>query len=176
MAAALQPAAIPTSNPDSAAQLSALLTGVAIAPLDSTASSASPAQTLPAGSTAWSPTTSRRSSPARADYNFVLNAQGRIQGDSQFIAIPAAAARLPARNRCRATRRHPRPPRPLHHHGRCRASTGAEQSFRLAHPWPKAPSILQRPLSQFSLEETATPCSPCDSRLTRMLPNRLQLP
>ena len=38
MAAALQPAAIPTSNPDSdsAAQLSALLTGVAIAPLDDT--------------------------------------------------------------------------------------------------------------------------------------------
>jgi aminomethyltransferase len=81
MAAALQPAAIPTSNPDTAAQLSALLTGVAIAPLDSVGWIRVTGSDRVRWLNGMVTNDTQSLQPGEGCYNFVLNAQGRIQGD-----------------------------------------------------------------------------------------------
>ena len=88
MAAALQPAAIPTSNPDSAAQLFALLTHVAIAPLDDRGF----LRITGPDATRWLngmvTNNIQALEPGEGDYNFVLNAQGRILGDCTVYRDP----------------------------------------------------------------------------------------
>jgi aminomethyltransferase len=80
MAVSLQPAS-PASHPDSAAQLSAVLTGAAIAPLDNTGwirvTGADRVRWLNGMVT----NAIQTLAPGEGCYNFVLNAQGRIQGD-----------------------------------------------------------------------------------------------
>jgi aminomethyltransferase len=77
----LQPAAVPTSNPDSAAQLSALLTGVAIAPLDDIGWIRVTGPDRVRWLNGMVTNAVQTLSPGEGCYNFVLNAQGRIQGD-----------------------------------------------------------------------------------------------
>ena len=81
MAAALQPAAIPTSNPDSAAQLSALLTGVAVAPLDSVGWIRVTGSDRVRWLNGMVSNNVRDLAPGHGVYAFLLNAQGRIQAD-----------------------------------------------------------------------------------------------
>ena len=92
MAAALQPAAIPTSNPDSgsdsALQLSAILQGVAIAPLDDRAF----LRVAGPDATRWLngmvTNNMQALEPGEGNYNFLLNAQGRILGDCTIYREP----------------------------------------------------------------------------------------
>jgi len=81
MAPTLQPAVIPTSSPDAATQLSALLTTAAIAPLDDTGW----IRVTGSDRVRWLNGMVTNSiadlAPGQGCYNFVLNAQGRIQGD-----------------------------------------------------------------------------------------------
>ena len=86
MAAALQPAAIPTSNPDTAAQLSALLTGVAVAPLDSVGWIRVTGSDRVRWLNGMVTNAIQTLAPGEGCYNFVLNAQGRIQGDLTAFA------------------------------------------------------------------------------------------
>jgi aminomethyltransferase len=83
MAAALQPAASPTSNPDSdsAVQLSALLAHVAIAPLDDTGWIRVTGEDRVRWLNGMVTNDIQSLQPGEGCYNFVLNAQGRIQGD-----------------------------------------------------------------------------------------------
>ena len=104
MTAALQPAAIPTSNPDSdsAAQLSALLTGVAIAPLDDTGWIRVSGPDRVRWLNGMVTNAIQTLAPGEGCYNFVLNAQGRIQGDltawmlEDSILIETARDQIPA--------------------------------------------------------------------------------
>jgi aminomethyltransferase len=104
MTAALQPAAIPTSNPDSdsAAQLSALLTGVAIAPLDDTGWIRVTGSDRVRWLNGMVTNAIQTLAPGEGCYNFVLNAQGRIQGDltawmlEDSILIETARDQIPA--------------------------------------------------------------------------------
>jgi folate-binding protein YgfZ len=88
MAAALQPAAIPTSNPDSdsAVQLSALLRGVAVAPLDSVGWIRVTGSDRVRWLNGMVTNAIETLAPGEGCYNFVLNAQGRIQGDLTAFA------------------------------------------------------------------------------------------
>ena len=90
MAAALQPAAIPTSNPDSdsdsAAQLSAMLRGVAVAPLDSVGWIRVTGSDRVRWLNGMVTNDTQSLQPSEGCYNFVLNAQGRIQGDLTTFA------------------------------------------------------------------------------------------
>jgi aminomethyltransferase len=88
MAAALQPAAVPTSNPDSAAQLSALLTGAAITPLDSVGWIRVTGSDRVRWLNGMVTNDIQSLQPGEGCYNFVLNAQGRIQGDLTAFALP----------------------------------------------------------------------------------------
>ena len=81
MDTALQPAATPTSNPDLAAQLSAILTGVAIAPLDDTGWIRVTGSDRVRWLNGMVTNAVQTLSPGEGCYNLVLNAQGRIQGD-----------------------------------------------------------------------------------------------
>jgi aminomethyltransferase len=90
MPPALQPAAIPTSNPDTAAQLSALLTGVAIAPLDDTGWIRVTGPDRLRWLNGMVTNAVQTLAPGEGCYNFVLNAQGRIQGDLTAFALPDA--------------------------------------------------------------------------------------
>jgi folate-binding protein YgfZ len=89
MAPTLQPAAIPTSNPDSAAQLSALLHAAAVAPLTDRAF----LRIAGPDATRWLNGMVTNNIPAlqpgEGNYNFLLNAQGRILGDCTIYRDPA---------------------------------------------------------------------------------------
>ena len=88
MAPTLQPAVIPTSNPDSAAQLSALLTGAGIAPLDSTGWLRVTGSDRVRWLNGMVTNAIQTLAPGQGCYNFVLNAQGRIQGDLTAFLLP----------------------------------------------------------------------------------------
>jgi aminomethyltransferase len=77
----LQPAAIPTSSPDLTAQLSALLHAVAIAPLDDTGWIRVTGSDRVRWLNGMVTNAVQTLAPGEGCYNFVLNAQGRIQGD-----------------------------------------------------------------------------------------------
>jgi aminomethyltransferase len=81
MAPTLQPAAIPTPNPDATVQLSALLTGAAVAPLDSTGWIRVTGSDRVRWLNGMVTNNIQTLAPGQGCYNFVLNAQGRIQGD-----------------------------------------------------------------------------------------------
>ena len=81
MATTLQSAAIPTSNPDLAAQLSALLHAAAIAPLDSTGWIRVTGEDRVRWLNGMVTNAIQTLAPGEGCYNLVLNAQGRIQGD-----------------------------------------------------------------------------------------------
>jgi len=77
----LQTADVPTSNPDTATQLSALLTGVAIAPLVDTGWIRVTGEDRLRWLNGMVTNSIAGLAPGEGCYNFVLNAQGRIQGD-----------------------------------------------------------------------------------------------
>ena len=81
MATTLQSATIPTSNPDSAAQLSALMTGAGVAPLDQTGWIRVTGEDRVRWLNGMVTNSIQQLAPGEACYNFVLNAQGRIQCD-----------------------------------------------------------------------------------------------
>jgi aminomethyltransferase len=81
MDTALQSAALPTSSPDLAAQLSAILTGAAIAPLDDTGWIRVTGSDRVRWLNGMVTNAIQTLAPGEGCYNFVLNAQGRIQGD-----------------------------------------------------------------------------------------------
>jgi folate-binding protein YgfZ len=89
MDTALQPAAVPTSNADSATQLSALLTGAAVAPLTDRAF----LRITGPDATRWLngmvTNNVQALQPSEGNYNFLLNAQGRILGDCTIYRDPA---------------------------------------------------------------------------------------
>jgi aminomethyltransferase len=88
MTTTLQSATISTSNPESAAQLSALLTGVAVAPLTDRAFlriTGSDAQRWLNGMVT---NNIQALEPGDGKYNFLLNAQGRILGDCTIYRDP----------------------------------------------------------------------------------------
>jgi folate-binding protein YgfZ len=91
MATTLQSAAIPTSNPDSAAQLSAILTGAAIAPLIDRAFLRITGPDAPRWLNGMVTNDIQSLKPGEGNYNFLLNAQGRILGDCTIYRDPAAA-------------------------------------------------------------------------------------
>ena len=98
----LQPAAVQSSNPDSAAQLSALLTGVAIAPLDDTGWIRVTGSDRVRWLNGMVTNAIQTLAPGEGCYNFVLNAQGRIQGDltafllEDSILLETSRNQLPA--------------------------------------------------------------------------------
>jgi len=98
----LQPAAVQSSNPDSAAQLSALLTGVAIAPLDDTGWIRVTGSDRVRWLNGMVTNAIQTLAPGEGCYNFVLNAQGRIQGDltafllEDSILLETSRDQLPA--------------------------------------------------------------------------------
>ena len=81
MATTLQTAVISTSNPDLAAQLSALLHAAAIAPLDSTGWIRVTGEDRVRWLNGMVTNAIQTLAPGEGCYNLVLNAQGRIQGD-----------------------------------------------------------------------------------------------
>jgi folate-binding protein YgfZ len=95
MAPTLQPAAVPTSNPDSdsasdsAAQLSALLTAVAIAPLTDRAFLRITGPDAQRWLNGMVTNNIQSLQPGQGNYNFLLNAQGRIVGDCTIYREPA---------------------------------------------------------------------------------------
>ena len=90
MASTLQSAAIPTSNPDSAAQLSALLHAAAIAPLDSAGWIRVTGEDRVRWLNGMVTNAIQTLTPGEGCYNLVLNAQGRIQGDLTAFLQPDA--------------------------------------------------------------------------------------
>jgi aminomethyltransferase len=98
----LQPAAIPTSNPNSASQLSALLTGVAIAPLDDTGWIRVTGSDRVRWLNGMVTNAIQTLAPGEGCYNLVLNAQGRIQGDltawmqEDSILLETSSNQIPA--------------------------------------------------------------------------------
>ncbi len=106
MATTLQSGAIPTSNPDSApqlsAQLSAILTGVATAPLDDTGWIRVTGPDRVRWLNGMVSNAIQTLAPGEGCYNFVLNAQGRIQGDltawmqEDAILLETDRAQIPA--------------------------------------------------------------------------------
>jgi aminomethyltransferase len=100
----LQPVALPTSSPDSdsAAQLSAILHGAAIAPLDSTGWIRVTGSDRVRWLNGMVTNAIQTLAPGEGCYNFVLNAQGRIQGDltafllEDSILLETSRDQLPA--------------------------------------------------------------------------------
>jgi aminomethyltransferase len=86
MAVTLQSAVIPTSNPDSAAQLSALLHGTGVAPLNGTGWIRVTGSDRVRWLNGMVSNFTQQLAPGEGCYNFVLNAQGRIQGDLTAFA------------------------------------------------------------------------------------------
>jgi folate-binding protein YgfZ len=89
----LQPAAIPTSDPssDSATQLSAILTGVAIAPLPDRAFLRINGPDAQRWLNGMVTNNVQALQPGEGNYNFLLNAQGRILGDCTVYREPGAS-------------------------------------------------------------------------------------
>ena len=78
--------------------------------------------------------------PGEGNYNFLLNAQGRIQGDAMVLSRERRRrSHLFAGNGARATGDHPPAPRPLHHHGRCGAYPASRAASGVARRWPGGP-------------------------------------
>jgi len=90
MATTLQSATIPTSNPDSAAQLSAILTGAAIAPLTDRAFLRITGPDAARWLNGMVTNDIQSLAPGEGNYNFLLNAQGRILGDCTVYREPGA--------------------------------------------------------------------------------------
>ncbi len=90
MATSLQSAAIPASSVNSAAQLSAILTGAAIAPLDATGWIRVTGSDRVRWLNGMVTNAIQSLAPGEGCYNFVLNAQGRIQGDLNAFLQPDA--------------------------------------------------------------------------------------
>jgi folate-binding protein YgfZ len=102
MAPTLQPAAVPTSNPDLAAQLSAILTGAAVAPLDDIGWIRVTGSDRLRWLNGMVTNAIQTLTPGSGCYNFVLNAQGRIQGDltafmlEESILLETSRDQIPA--------------------------------------------------------------------------------
>jgi aminomethyltransferase len=88
MDTALQPAAIPTSHQDLATQLSAILTGVAIAPLTDRAFLRITGPDASRWLNGMVTNNIQSLQPGEGNYNFLLNAQGRILGDCTIYRDP----------------------------------------------------------------------------------------
>ena len=91
MATTLQSGAVPTSNPDSAAQLSAILTGAATAPLTNRAFLRITGPDAPRWLNGMVTNDTQSLQPGEGNYNFLLNAQGRILGDCTIYRDPGTS-------------------------------------------------------------------------------------
>jgi folate-binding protein YgfZ len=98
MSTALQLAPVPTPQ-DTPAQLSALLTGAGIAPLDDLGWIRVTGEDRVRWLNGMVTNSIQGLAPGEGCYNFVLNAQGRIQGDLTAFAEPAALLLKTARER-----------------------------------------------------------------------------
>ena len=88
MSASLHPATVSSSNPDLAPQLSAILTGAAVAPITDRAF----LRIAGPDATRWLngmvTNNIQALQPGEGNYNFLLNAQGRILGDCTVYRVP----------------------------------------------------------------------------------------
>jgi len=102
MAATLQPEVLPSTHQDSAAQLDGLLTGAGVAPLDHTGWIRVTGGDRVRWLNGMVTNSIQQLATGEGCYNFVLNAQGRIQGDLTAFAeqddllLETDAERLPA--------------------------------------------------------------------------------